>query len=101
MYELIKIASQADATDEAVEMHHAVGVMFNFLQRDGVEVYSLRDEGKRVLTISVRKDASGAAYCDHVVGARNRRPTEAEFMTLTTLLLHHGVELRYNPNTLC
>ena len=99
MFELVRIATQEEATKEGEAMEHAIGVLFSRLNELGVLMYSLRNGDERVLTISVRHDDQGVYYCDHVVGYRNRPPTEAELMTLNTLLLHHKVELRYDPMT--
>lgn len=99
MFELVRIATQEEATKEGEAMQHAIGVLFSRLNELGVMMYSMRNGAERVLTISVRHDDQGAYYCDHVVGFRNRPPTEAELMTLNTLLLHHKVQLRYDPMT--
>lgn len=75
-------------------MHHAVKHYFASFTRDGTKIFSLRQDGHSVLTMSAPKDG----VVRHVVGKHNRPPTPEELAVLEPLLTAIGLQLVYTPN---
>jgi len=89
--ELVKLETMEQYEEETQRLQHAVFHYFNKFQRDGVTVYSMRQNGASVLTLSVQPDG----YTDHIVGKHNRQPLEEEIIVLNQLLTDAGIENRY------
>jgi hypothetical protein len=58
-------------------------------------VYSLRQDNKPVLTLSVRPEGD----CRHVVGRHNRPPIAEELGLLVPLLRERGITLVYDAKS--
>ena len=89
--ELVKLETMEQFEEETKRLQHAVYYYFNQFQRDGVTVYSMRQNGASVLTLSVQPEG----YTDHIVGMHNRPPTEEEVIVLNRLFSDAGIENRY------
>lgn len=89
--ELVKLETMEQYQDETNRLQHAVYFYFNEFQRNGVTVYSMRQNGASVLTLAVQPDG----YTDHIVGKHNRPPSEEEIIVLNRLLTAAGIENRY------
>lgn len=99
MYTLVCLTSQEAATEEGRALQHAVGAFYPMLNAESVLLYSVRQDGKPLLTLSACYDERGAYYCEHVVGLANRRPTEEELEVVRGLLRERKIALRYNPES--
>ncbi|KWU26354.1 hypothetical protein [Burkholderia cenocepacia] len=95
-YELVLLETRDDYIAEGKALNHALSVFYDHFVETGTVAYSLRADGKPLLTLSVRKEK----YTDHIVGHMNRAPTPEEFEVLNPLLVARGIENRYRPDTI-
>ena len=93
--ELVELTTLEAFQAEGAQLRHALGHFFNFFQNEGIQVYSLREDGQSVLTLSAVPDSP----VRHVVGLANRQPTPKELAVLETLLQPLGKALAYDPRT--
>lgn len=91
---LVELTTLAECEAETLALHHAVKHYFNHFATIGTKIYSMRQDGKPVLTMSAPADG----IVRHVVGMSNRPPTEGELATLEPLLKAQGLNLTYTPN---
>lgn len=91
---LVELTTLAECEAETLALHHAVKHYFASFTLEGTKIFSLRQNGKSVLTMSAPKDG----VVRHVVGKHNRPPTTEELVVLEPLLTARGLTLVYNPN---
>lgn len=91
---LVELTTLAECEAESLAMLHALRHYFKHFTREGTKVFSLRQDGQSLLTMSAPKDGC----VRHVVGRHNRRPTADELAMLEPLLVAHGLTLAYNPD---
>jgi len=96
-YKLVLLETQDDYVEEGKRQEHALAHFYAHFQEKGILAYSLRKDGEPVLTLSVQP----GKFTDHIVGYRNRPPTDDEFSILNPLLAARGIENRYDPGTIC
>jgi hypothetical protein len=95
-YELVLLETKEDYAQEGEALRHALAHYYDYFVQHGIIAYSLRKDGKPLLSLSVKKEG----FTDHVVGHHNRPPTKDEFAILNPLLAARGIENRYDPNTM-
>lgn len=93
--ELVKLETKDEYEKEGRTLKNALGYFFDRFVKDGVTVYSARQEGATLLALSVRPDG----VCAHIVGLYNRAPTDEELAAVTQLLADKDIETRYDPST--
>lgn len=91
---LVELTTLAECEAETAALRHAVQHYFAGFAREGTRIFSLRQDGHRVLTMSAPRDG----VVRHVVGMRNRPPTAQELAMLEPLLAAVGLQLAYTPN---
>jgi hypothetical protein len=91
---LVELTTLAECEAETLALRHAVKHYFASFERVGTRIFSLRQDGHRVLTMSAPK----AGVVRHVVGMHNRPPTPEELAALEPLLTAMGLQLAYTPD---
>ena len=91
---LVELTTPEEFEAETLAMRHAVAHFFELFASNGTRVFSFRQDGQRMLTLSAPSDG----IVLHVVGLRNRPPTPDELATLAPLLTAVGLDLAYTPN---
>jgi hypothetical protein len=94
--ELVKLDTIEQFEVEGQVMGNALRAYFTLFAKEGVTVYSVRQDNAPLLNLSVRPEG----FVAHIVGLRNRRPTAEELAAVTKLLAEKGIETRYDPNTM-
>lgn len=90
---LDELTTLAECEAESQVMRHALSYYFKDFTREGTKVFSLRQDGQSVLTMSAPKDG----VVRHVVGLHNRPPSTGELAMLEPLLSARGLALAYTP----
>lgn len=104
-YHLVPLYSLEDRVVEGKAMQHAIAHVPEKLARDG-RFYSLRDkDGTRLLTLSTyycrdERDDDWHWVCRHIVGYRNRPPTDDEIKLVEKLLAPRECYVNYAPNAI-
>lgn len=95
-YRLVELKTKKEFEEEGQRMQHALHCFFSFFEKNKVRVFSLRAGAEPLLTLSVQSEG----FTDHIVGLRNRPPTQEDFDILNPLLAELGIENRYDPDTI-
>jgi len=94
--ELVKLETKEQYDEEGHMLRNALSAYFSLFAKQGVTVYSVRQQNVPLLALSVRPEG----YVAHIVGKNNRPPTDDELVRVTQLLADMGIETRYDPKTM-
>jgi hypothetical protein len=94
--ELVKLDTMEQFEAEGHMMGNALRAFFTLFAKEGVTVYSVRQNNAPLLNLSVRPEG----FVAHIVGRCNCRPTDEELTAVTKLLAEMGIETRYDPNSM-